>query len=227
MFAGTPYEHDALGTRPSFDKTTAAMLKDFHDKWYAPNNAIFVIVGDLDPEATLAKIKALFEDIPAKTLPARPEFNLEAGREHNRSRVPTDRSTSATVIALRMPGPKSPDFAALEVLADVLSSQRGALYSELVPTGKALGTDFEMDPLPKAGLAYATAAYPTVGRSGRDQEGADGHPRQYPRTRRAGRSGRGGQAAGKDPRRPAEGFDLGAGLGLVGGADRLWAQFAR
>ena len=29
MFAGTPYEHDALGTRPSFQKTTGAMLKDF------------------------------------------------------------------------------------------------------------------------------------------------------------------------------------------------------
>src|ERR1700758_906390 len=37
MFAGTPYEHDALGTRPSFEKTTALMLRRFHDAWYAPN----------------------------------------------------------------------------------------------------------------------------------------------------------------------------------------------
>src|SRR5579864_493281 len=36
MFAGTPYAHDALGTRPSFENTTARMLKDFHDSWYAP-----------------------------------------------------------------------------------------------------------------------------------------------------------------------------------------------
>jgi zinc protease len=43
MFAGTPYAHDALGTRPSFQKTTAQMLKDFHDSWYAPNNAILVM----------------------------------------------------------------------------------------------------------------------------------------------------------------------------------------
>src|SRR2546430_4120736 len=52
MFAGTPYAHDALGTRPSFEKTSARMLKSFHDTWYAPNNAILVIAGDRSEEHT-------------------------------------------------------------------------------------------------------------------------------------------------------------------------------
>ena len=55
-----------------------------------------------------------------------------------------------------------PTFAAAEVLVDVLTSERGALY-ELVPQGKALYTDFSLDPLPKAGLGYAVVAFPAGG----------------------------------------------------------------
>ena len=69
-----------LGTKASFDQTTAAMLKSFHDKWYAPNNAILVVAGDLDPAATLAKIRKLFGGIPAKTLPARAPLHFVAGQ---------------------------------------------------------------------------------------------------------------------------------------------------
>ena len=70
MFAGTPYQHDALGTRPSFDATTAEMLKQFHDAWYAPNNAILIVVGDLDPASALTRIDALFGAHPSED-PAR------------------------------------------------------------------------------------------------------------------------------------------------------------
>ncbi len=158
-FAGTPYAHDALGTRPSFDKTTAQMLKRFHDTWYAPNNAILVIVGDVDPQATLRTVKQLFGGIPRKTLPARPAVALEPLHSASFS-VTTDQPTGTQMIAMRVPGLDSADFPALEVLADVLSSRRFALYG-LVPQGKALDADFELDPLPRAGLAYAVVGFPS------------------------------------------------------------------
>ena len=156
-FAGTPYAHDALGTRPSFEKTTARMLKEFYERWYAPNNAILVIVGDVDPKATLATVRRLFGDIPRKQMQPRPKVVLEPLKSTSLS-VDTDRPTGTQMIALRVPGLESPDFPALEVLADVLSSRRFALYG-LVPQGKALDADFSLDPLPEAGLAYATVSF--------------------------------------------------------------------
>ena len=160
MFAGTPYAHDALGTRPSFQKTTGAMLKQFHDTWYAPNNAILVITGNVDPQATLSEVKELFGDIAAKKLPPKPRLTLRPVQPTSFS-VDTDQPAGTLMIALRTPGPRDPDFAALEVLADVLSSKRFELYG-LVPQGKATGAEFALDPLPEAGVAYAALSF-TVG----------------------------------------------------------------
>ena len=157
MFAGTPYEHDALGTRPSFEKTTAHMLKSFHDTWYAPNNAILVIAGDVEPGATLTLVQQLFADIPAKKLPPKPAVRLRPVQPASFS-VDTDRPSGTLMIALRTPGPRDADFAALEVLADVLSSKRFELYG-LVPQGRALSAEFALDPLPAAGLAYAALSF--------------------------------------------------------------------
>ncbi len=80
MFAGSPYEHVALGTRPSFDKTTAAMLRKFHDTWYAPNNAILVVVGDLDAKATLAQDSCLVRNDQGEAVAAASEDDVQAGR---------------------------------------------------------------------------------------------------------------------------------------------------
>ncbi len=157
MFAGTPYAHDALGTRPSFNATTAAMLHRFYDRWYAPNNAILVIAGDIDPTSTLLEVKRLFGAIPSKTLPPRPAVRL--GPPHAATfTMSTDHPNGMAMIAMRTPGLDSRDFAALEVLSDVLDSRRFALFG-LVPQGKALDADFSLDPLPKAGIAYATVSF--------------------------------------------------------------------
>jgi len=161
MFRGTPYEHDALGTQPSFDATPAAMLKKFHDTWYAPNNAILVIAGDVDPESAIATVKDLFGAIPAKPLPARAAVELEPVKPET-LHLSTDLPYGLAVAAFRWPGSNSPDFAAAQVLADVLSSQRSSFYA-LVPQGKALSASFSYNDLPQAGLAYATAAFPEGG----------------------------------------------------------------
>lgn len=158
VFKGTPYASDALGTRESFEQTTGEMLKRFHATWYAPNNAVLVVVGDLDPERALATIKQLFGAIPSRPVPPRTGIRLQPVAAQT-IRRDTDLPYGLAVVAFRMPGYRSPDFAAAEVLSDALASPRGKLYG-LVLDGKALATDFSLSFLPEAGLGYATAAFP-------------------------------------------------------------------
>ena len=158
MFKGSPYEHVGLGTRPSFDKTTDAMLRSFHNSWYVPNNAILVIVGDIQSPQTLEQVKSIFGSIPSVPLPPRPEFNFQPVKPDT-LKLDTDLPNGMTAITFRFPGSDNPDFAAAQILSDVLSSQRGKLY-DLVPQGKALFAEFAYDTMSKAGLGYAIAGFP-------------------------------------------------------------------
>jgi len=157
MFKGTPYAYDALGSRSSFRNTTGAMLRQFHSDWYVPNNAILVIAGDVQPERALARVRAFFSDIPSGKIPKRPPVILKPVKPET-IELKTDKPYGMVISAFRVPGYESPDYAASQVLADVLDSRRANLYS-LVPQGKALDTDFGILALPKAGLGFATAVF--------------------------------------------------------------------
>jgi zinc protease len=165
MFKGTPYEESPLGTIESFNKTTGGMLKKFHDAWYAPNNAVLVVVGDVDPQKALARVKSHFDNIPRRKLPPKPAFHLEPV-EPETIRLATDEPYGLAIIAFRLPGYDGPDYPACRILADALSSRRSALF-DLVPQGKALYAGFSLDTMPQAGLGYALAAFP----KGADPEG--------------------------------------------------------
>ncbi len=159
MFAGTPYATDPLGTRESFDKTTAQQLGDFYKQWYTPANAILVLSGDVDPAASLARIKQLFEPIPSHPLPAHPAIHLQPVKPDTFS-LDSNLPYVLGFIAYRLPGTDSPDFAASTILADVLASQRGDLYA-MVPAGHALASEFQsVESYPKASIGFGFVAVP-------------------------------------------------------------------
>ncbi len=161
LFAGTPYEHDALGTRPSFDKTDAKLLRGFYDHWYAPNNAILVVAGDVDPPAALAQVKQYFAAIPRQDIPPHAPITVSPVLPKELS-LPTDLPIGLVTLAYRMPGLTAKDFATADVLSDVLGSERGALYA-MVPAGHALIAEFAFQPKADVGFGLAAAAFPKGG----------------------------------------------------------------
>jgi len=91
----------------SFDKTTGADLRKFHNTWYVPNNAVLVIVGNMEPQTVLAQVKTVFAGSRSTTARA-PEFNFERDAGHAEAR---HRSTyGLTAITFRFPGADNPDL---------------------------------------------------------------------------------------------------------------------
>ncbi|GAC1407656.1 MAG: pitrilysin family protein [Candidatus Velthaea sp.] len=155
--AGTPYGHDGVGTRASFDRLTGPRIKAFHDTWYAPNNAVLVVAGDIDPARTLGQIRARFESIPARAVPAHAAAHFAPLK-----RTVIERGTTLVyplaLVAVRLPGIDSPDFLPSFVLQGVLGSQRGLLRG-LVDSGEALDGSWDSLPyVPETQLGIATAA---------------------------------------------------------------------
>ena len=137
------------------------------EKWYTPENAILVIVGDVDPAATMAKVKQWFGDIASHPLAARPPVVLKPVKSETFT-LDSNLPYVLGFIAYRMPGTSSPDFAAVQILSDVLASQRADLYG-MVPAGKALAAEFGLaETYPKASVGYGLVALP----SGTDASGA-------------------------------------------------------
>jgi zinc protease len=161
IIGGTPYAKNGLGTVQSFAKdVNGTQLMKFYNAWYHPNNAVYVIVGDVDGPSTIAKVKQLFGDIPAGKLPSRDPVRLRPLKGAVYHDV-SDQPYTALLLGYRMPGYSSPDYAAAQILGDVLSSPRSQ-FGGLPYTGKALGTEFFVQSYPKAAVGIAFVAVPVT-----------------------------------------------------------------
>ena len=161
IFAGTPYADPGLGSKDTFDRTDAGMLRAFHESWYAPNNALLVLVGDVDPPAVLEKVKKLFGPIPRKSIPARAAINLQPVTAETFTST-TDQPYGMVAYVFRTPGYTSPDYPAAQILSQVLNSPRSAI-SALAYEGKALDAGIVQQTFTDAGYATVWAAFPQGG----------------------------------------------------------------
>ncbi len=158
LFRGSPYENDALGSRPSFERTDAALLRQFYERWYAPNNAILVVAGDVDPAQAMGLVRTAFAAVPRRPVPNHAPVAPGPVTPATLS-IPSNLPVGLAALAIRMPGFSSPDFAAADILGDIIGSPRGDMYA-LVPAGRALQAQFGFTAKTDVGMGLAIGAFP-------------------------------------------------------------------
>ena len=133
VFKGTPYAHDALGTRASFRAAPPARCSSSSTM---PGTRRTTRSWSWSATSIPARrwrassgCSARSRARPCRRAPRSASQPVAA----QTLRRKTDLPYGMAVIAFRMPGYRAPDFAAAEVLADALASQRGRLY-DLVPS---------------------------------------------------------------------------------------------
>jgi zinc protease len=128
-----PYGHPVIGEREHVLGATAKVIKEHYDKWYYPNNAALVIVGGIDPDKALAKVKELFGSIPRGELPPRKAVTAY----HREGPVRVDMKSKFEVPRLlfgyNAVDTSDPDHPALSVLEGILSTGKTCrLYKKLI-----------------------------------------------------------------------------------------------
>jgi len=71
QFLNHPYRIPIIGWDHEIEQLSTEAAIAFYDKWYAPNNAILIIAGDVDPQNVRAMAEKYYGAIPAKDIPER------------------------------------------------------------------------------------------------------------------------------------------------------------
>ncbi|WP_405006434.1 insulinase family protein [Kitasatospora purpeofusca] len=132
---GHPYHHTPIGSMADLDAATLEDARAFFRTYYAPNNAVLSVVGDIDPEQAIAWVEKYFGSIPAhdgKQPPRDGALPESIGREI-RELVREDVPSRALMAAYRLPHDGTREADAADLALTVLGSgESSRLYNRLV-----------------------------------------------------------------------------------------------
>lgn len=134
LYDNFAYKHSVIGSMDDLNAATVEDVSEFFKMYYAPNNAVLVLVGDFKTADALAKIKSSFENIPRQPDPPAVDMTEPPQKEERRATVDDMLARAPRVdLAYKAVAGNTPDFYALQVLAAVLQSgQSSRLYQKLV-----------------------------------------------------------------------------------------------
>ncbi len=159
-----PYHHSTIGSMEDLDAASLDDVISFFRTYYAPNNAVISIVGDVDRADALAAVERYFGAIPANpSIPPLGDLSLPPTlggerRETVHDRVPLPR----IYVAFRAPVSGDPRLDALDIAAQILAGGKGSRLDRRLVRDERIAQDVALFSLGFIGGASICAGWATV-----------------------------------------------------------------
>jgi predicted Zn-dependent peptidase len=137
-----PNSHNLIGDFNTLDAATVEDLRVFYEHYYAPNNAIMAIVGDVVPDEVFGKAEKYFGNIPSRHIPAPPDVT-EAPQTAERRLVQDEKlaTTPALAIGYRMPPGNSREAIVGAMVGQLLDDGSASRLNQVLVKEKKVATD--------------------------------------------------------------------------------------
>ncbi len=120
-----PYHHEVIGDLVDLKSMSWDDLYQHYRTYYVPNNAVAGVAGDFKTKEMLARLRELFEPIPAGPVPTRLARPEPAASGEHRLTVEGPGETTFLEISYHAPAGDDPDFFPLSVLDSLLAGPSG------------------------------------------------------------------------------------------------------
>lgn len=168
-FVASPYHHPVIGWKNDLQNMTVEDLRKWYETWYAPNNAILVVVGDVKPNLVYQLAQTYFSNLKPITLPKiKPEKDLPPLGE-KRLIIHTPAQLPWLVMAYPVPvikqGLNSQDSYVLHLIATLLSGGNSARFAKNLVRDQQIAADANAfyNPISRLDSLFLLQATPTSG----------------------------------------------------------------
>ena len=134
--------HNGYGELSEINAATIEDVRSFFKTYYAPNNAVLTIVGDVDANEVKKMVEKHFAAIPSQPMPPRADLTEPAQTKEKRVSQ-TDKLANLPALATgyHIPAQNSPDFAAMALLVQILQGGESSRWYQRLVKEKELTLD--------------------------------------------------------------------------------------
>jgi predicted Zn-dependent peptidase len=159
-----PYHHTTIGSMEDLDAASIEDVSAFFRTYYAPNNAVLTVVGDVDPDAIRRWTEQYFGGIPANpSIPKLGDLSLPAILGEERREIVHDKIPLPRVyVGFRAPAFGDDRLDALDIAAQILAGGKGSRLHRRLVRDERIAQDVALVPLGFVGGASIVAGWATV-----------------------------------------------------------------